>query len=417
MGNSDTKPSSLPITPAPVVVTEPPKKKICCACPDTKKLRDPCIAERVMIMDVKSLGDVKGSGLAVIHFWAAWSEPCKVMDTVMAALAKEHAGAVSFQRVEAEEVDDVVEKFGIESVPAFVFLRDGVVVDRLDGADAPSLTAKTSALASGGAHAGAAAPAAASAATPGGAVDVIGRIKYILASHPVCLFMKGVATAPRCGFSGRVVEALQAIGAPFHCVDILADEALRTGLKEYSNWPTYPQLYVKSELVGGCDIIMEMAGSGELKALIVDKLGPDFGGAAAAAAPAAPAAPAAVAAPAAGDNVWVEGKEHLNGRIKRLLDSQPIMLFMKGNPDAPRCGFSRKVVDALSSNGLEFGTFDILGDEGVRNGLKEYSNWPTYPQLYVKGELVGGCDIVLEMNESGELKSSVQEMLGINPDK
>jgi Grx4 family monothiol glutaredoxin len=177
---------------------------------------------------------------------------------------------------------------------------------------------------------------------------------------------------------------------------------------------------VKGELVGGCDIILEMAGSGELKALIIEKLGPNFESAAAAAAPAAPAAApaAAAAAPgAAGDNVWVEGKEHLNGRIKRLLESQPVMLFMKGDRDAPRCGFSRKVADALASNGLEFGTFDILSDESVRSGLKEYSNWPTYPQLYVKGELVGGCDIILEMNETGELKSAVEEMLSINPDK
>jgi Grx4 family monothiol glutaredoxin len=327
---------------------------------------------------------------------------------------------VAFQRVEAEEVDDVVEKFGIESVPAFVFLRDGVVVDRLEGADAPSLTAKAAALASGGARSAAAPAAASAAAAPPGGADVVGRIKYILSSHPVCLFMKGVASAPRCGFSGRVVEALQGVGSPFHCIDILSDEALRTGLKEYSNWPTYPQLYVKGELVGGCDIILEMAGSGELKALIIEKLGPNFESAAAAAAPAAPAAApaAAAAAPgAAGDNVWVEGKEHLNGRIKRLLESQPVMLFMKGDRDAPRCGFSRKVADALASNGLEFGTFDILSDESVRSGLKEYSNWPTYPQLYVKGELVGGCDIILEMNETGELKSAVEEMLSINPDK
>lgn len=84
------------------------------------------------------------------------------------------------------------------------------------------------------------------------------------------------------------------------------------------------------------------------------------------------------------------------------------MLFMKGNPSEPRCKFSRKVVQALNEAGLEFGSFDILSDETVRQGLKEYSNWPTYPQLYVKGEFIGGCDIVLEMQKNGELNEVLQ---------
>jgi Grx4 family monothiol glutaredoxin len=83
---------------------------------------------------------------------------------------------------------------------------------------------------------------------------------------------------------------------------------------------------------------------------------------------------------------------------------------LQGTPDAPRCGFSRKVVDALRAAGEEFGSFDILSDEAVRQGLKELSQWPTYPQLYVKGELLGGCDIVLEMHEAGELKETIDEM-------
>lgn len=96
--------------------------------------------------------------------------------------------------------------------------------------------------------------------------------------------------------------------------------------------------------------------------------------------------------------------EFEKGALYKLINSHPIMLFMKGTPEEPRCGFSRKTVDALISEGLEFGSFDILTDDIVRQGLKSYSNWPTYPQLYVKGELLGGCDIVLEMKESGELR-------------
>lgn len=102
------------------------------------------------------------------------------------------------------------------------------------------------------------------------------------------------------------------------------------------------------------------------------------------------------------------GGTSLQARLEQLVQEQPIMLFMKGTPNEPRCGFSRKVVQALKEEGLEFGSFDILGDEAVRQGLKEYSNWPTYPQLYVKSEFIGGCDIVLEMHKNGELNEVLQ---------
>jgi Grx4 family monothiol glutaredoxin len=82
---------------------------------------------------------------------------------------------------------------------------------------------------------------------------------------------------------------------------------------------------------------------------------------------------------------------------------------LAGTPDEPRCGFSRKVVDALRAAGQPFGSFDILTDEAVRQGMKAFSQWPTFPQLYVNGELLGGCDIVLEMAASGELKAELQQ--------
>lgn len=75
---------------------------------------------------------------------------------------------------------------------------------------------------------------------------------------------------------------------------------------------------------------------------------------------------------------------------------------LQGNPEAPRCGFSQKVVSALQAINVPFKSFDILSDEEVRQGLKEFSQWPTYPQLYVKGELLGGCDVILEMQQDGK---------------
>ncbi|CAH8834006.1 unnamed protein product [Trichobilharzia szidati] len=100
----------------------------------------------------------------------------------------------------------------------------------------------------------------------------------------------------------------------------------------------------------------------------------------------------------------------LSSRLQSLINKAPVMLFMKGNPDQPRCGFSRQIIEILRSNNAKFETFDILLDEQVRQGLKAYSNWPTYPQLYVKGELVGGLDIVRELAESGELASMLKDL-------
>jgi len=99
-------------------------------------------------------------------------------------------------------------------------------------------------------------------------VDVVERIKTQLSSHPVLLFMKGTPDFPQCGFSATAVKALTAVGAKFDSVNIFEDPELREALKSYSNWPTYPQLYVNGELIGGCDIIVEMYKSGELQKVV-----------------------------------------------------------------------------------------------------------------------------------------------------
>lgn len=90
------------------------------------------------------------------------------------------------------------------------------------------------------------------------------RIKQIVESHPIVLFMKGTPQFPMCGFSSRTVEALKAVGAEFHSVNVLADPELRANLPRYSNWPTFPQLFIQGELIGGCDITLELHQAGEL---------------------------------------------------------------------------------------------------------------------------------------------------------
>ena len=99
-------------------------------------------------------------------------------------------------------------------------------------------------------------------------VDVNKKIEEQLGSHDILLYMKGTPDFPQCGFSGQAVAALNAIGKPYAFVNIFEDEEIRQGLKEYSNWPTFPQLYVKGELIGGSDIVVEMYHSGELKKLL-----------------------------------------------------------------------------------------------------------------------------------------------------
>ena len=135
--------------------------------------------------------------------------------------------------------------------------------------------------------------------------------------------------------------------------------------------PTFPQLYIGGELIGGLDILKEMVESDTLKDVLPKE-------------------------------------ESLNDRLKALINRDPVMVFIKGTPEAPRCGFSRTIVGLLNElEGVTYGYYDILGDEQVRAGLKTYSDWPTFPQLYAKGELLGGLDIVKEMHASGELVSEL----------
>ncbi|KAK2976757.1 hypothetical protein RJ640_030107 [Escallonia rubra] len=203
------------------------------------------------------------------------------------------------------------------------------------------------------------------------------RLQSLINSDPVMLFMKGKPDEPRCGFSQKVVDILREEKVDFQSFDILSDEEVRQGLKVFSNWSSYPQLYIKGEFIGGSDIVLEMQKSGELEKVLAEN--------------------------------GVRQAPSLEDRLKKLTTSSPVMLFMKGTPEAPRCGFSSKVVNALKEEGVDFGSFDILSDEEVRQGLKTFSNWPTFPQLYYKGELVGGCDIVMELRDGSELKSTLSE--------
>ena len=95
-------------------------------------------------------------------------------------------------------------------------------------------------------------------------------------------------------------------------------------------------------------------------------------------------------------------------QIKNIVEENSVMLFMKGSPDFPQCGFSGRLVQILQACGVQFASADVLSDDQIRQGIKDFSNWPTIPQLYINGEFIGGSDIVTEMYENGELQAKLE---------
>lgn len=98
--------------------------------------------------------------------------------------------------------------------------------------------------------------------------------------------------------------------------------------------------------------------------------------------------------------------------IREQIENNPIILYMKGSPNQPQCGFSAQTVQALMACGQRFAYVDVLSNPDIRANLPKYANWPTFPQLWVNGELIGGCDIVSQMHQSGELKQLIEEAVG-----
>lgn len=303
-----------------------------------------------------------GNGLVVVHFTATWAPQCKQMSEVLKELGKEFVH-VKFVEVEAEELVTLSEKYNVLSVPTILFFKNEKEIDRLAGANAPELTKKVQH------HSNTFVPPLSSGDQSSDKEDINDRLKRLINSSPLMLFMKGTPEQPRCGFSKQVLQILS--GYKLGSFDILSDDEVRQGIKTYSNWPTFPQFYVNGELVGGLDIIKELSESGELQTMLA------------------------------------EAKEDdLDTRLHKLINSSNVMLIMKGNPQEPRCGFSRQICQILGNYpSVKFGSFDVLSDQEVREGIKKYSNWPSFPQVYVNGELIGGLDITKELHETGELES------------
>jgi len=309
---------------------------------------------------------INDKNISVLHFWAEWAHECETMMAVMTELMKDSTlSNVKFYKLAAEEMPEISMKHEIAAVPTLLLFHSGKAIDRVDGANAAELTKKVKS------HSAAKVDSLPLAVVPPKKEDLETKLKRLISAHKCMLFMKGRPQEPKCGFSKQTIAILDDLKADYGTFDILTDDEVRQGLKTYSNWPTYPQLYIDGELMGGLDIIKEMVESGDLQTMIPKKLS-------------------------------------LDDRLKSLINTGPLMVFMKGSPATPKCGFSRQVMEMLGETQLKFETFDILTDDTVRQGLKTFSNWPTYPQVYVKGELIGGLDILKELKESGDLISALK---------
>jgi glutaredoxin-related protein len=294
------------------------------------------------------------------------------------------------------------------------------VEGRTDGANAPQLTQmiQSQSALSGAADA-----------------NIETRLRDLTTQQPIMMFMKGILCLcvrvcmrtyadaacvlaagtpdePRCGFSRKLV-ALLAKYEPrieYGHFDILSDPTVRAALKEYAKWPTYPQLWVGGKLLGGLDVLNEMDEEAALEPLLRS----------------------ALTDPAAA----------LRSRLATLIGSDGVVLFMKGSPlgtshslrtlphlltscrsltcvsalsacmcVAPECGFSRKMCALLEKQNVTFRSFDILKDNDVRQGLKTYSNFPTFPQLYANGKLVGGLDIAVNLQTTCDTHTHISSCL------
>ncbi|KAI0443327.1 glutaredoxin [Xylaria telfairii] len=214
------------------------------------------------------------STLLVISFHAPWAAPCAQMATVLKTLATEYPenGETSWVSINAEDLSDISETYDVTAVPYLVLQRNDQVLEAVSGSSAVKVrtaiethtknaAAGASATTNGAsAGAGAAGQPAEIEAEPDPAKakeELFKRLGELVKAAPVMLFIKGTPSAPQCGFSRQLVGLLRERSVKYGFFNILADDEVRQGLKEFADWPTYPQLWIDGELVGGLDIIKE----------------------------------------------------------------------------------------------------------------------------------------------------------------
>ncbi|KAL6282283.1 hypothetical protein ACE6H2_013212 [Prunus campanulata] len=398
------------------------------------------------VQSKKELDSVVHSGASVVlQFWASSCEASKHMDEVFAHLSTDFPHA-HFLRVEAEEQPEIFGAYSVCDVPYFAFVKDGKVADTLQGADPSSLANKVARVAGSFKPGEPDAPALASLETvqelakengssqeqeqilvQNGLDDALKRrLQQLIDSNPLMLFMKGSPEEPKCNVSRMAIDILKQKKVKFGSFDVLTDNEVMEGIKRYSNWPIIPQIYYKGKPRGWSDIEILMLRSGELEEVPknrgidtddstrakvteleevsrdhemdttdsagakVTEVGSGKGGISASTGSSHRQMQVQV------QNVHQKIIQAQNGldealekRLQQLIDSNPVMLFMKGTPEEPKCKFSKLAIDNLKEEKIKFASFDVLSDNEVLEGIQKYSNWPTLPQLYIEGKACG----------------------------
>lgn len=278
--------------------------------------------------------------LQVLYFHAPWAAPCAQMSAIISALASTYAPtnppSIAFLSLNAEDLPDISDAHDVTAVPLVVLRRGDQEVQRISGSDAEKLRDAIERHAGNGA----------SQNTAGSSTQSNGRV-------PVA----------------------QSVTRPVQPLAQAPSESSGTAQKEGEDASTLLQHAPTSDLGGS------MPGAKDAKTVSepdgLTKAGMSAGL----------------------TNAVEEQNGDLTARLEELTRAAPCMLFMKGTPSAPQCGFSRQLVGILREQGVRYGFFNILADDEVRQGLKEYADWPTFPQLWLSGELVGGLDIVREEME------------------
>eukprot|EP01023_Acetabularia_acetabulum_P067861 TRINITY_DN9478_c1_g1_i1.p1 TRINITY_DN9478_c1_g1~~TRINITY_DN9478_c1_g1_i1.p1 ORF type:complete len:339 (+),score=69.73 TRINITY_DN9478_c1_g1_i1:183-1199(+) len=319
---------------------------------------------------------VAGFPAVVAQFCAEWNSDEKIEDVFddMIQLYSE----VVFMKVDAGLMEDVIVRFEVPSVPCFLLFKNGRMIKRVLGANAldlrDSLAGHFEKFQNG-------------AIVPAGQWDD-GKVKLTdkiqkkiiayLANNPIMLFMKGNPNNPKTSFDRRLVNVLKIDEIEFSSYDILLDEEFGEGLKEYSHYPVFPQLWIDKELVGGCDVVIEMRENGELKKIL--------------------------------EEYKKKLAYHPKNRLNSLLQQKKVVLFTKMDNSSSGIAVGQ-VVNALEEEEIEFESFDLSGDWDLQKEVKKVSSWPVFPQLFVRGQFVGGKDVLLDMKNSRELGETVNQVL------
>lgn len=297
------------------------------------------------VTNLNEIPETEKDRIVLLHFYVDWSDECKNIDKILEVLSGQpEYNNISFKKCAAEDYPEISQKFNVTAVPTIIFFKNGSQFDQLTGADPAALIEKLQ--------------------------QFVKKVPQKHAEKPAVISSDLVVACIESGdpASEELLSILSNAKIKHKSFDIKSDENIKKNLQNISE--SFPQLYIKGEFVGNLDKVKKM-NKGELEARYE----------------------------AAEKGLSTS----LVSRLIDLINRSKITVFMKGEKETPRCKFSKELREILKETNLDYNTFDILTDEDVRQGLKDFSEWPTYPQVYVNGEFIGGVDIIKQLKSTGQL--------------